>query len=89
VLAPGGIAVVQIACGYRPGWRGFGYRVLPNRLLAPLRRWVHDTPAAAEIHVIGEDRVGEIVRAAGRSILHSQPVDSAGRGLLGRLIWIG
>jgi SAM-dependent methyltransferase len=89
VLAPGGVAVFQIASGYARGWRGLGYRLLPNRLLNPLRRRVHASAAAAELHTLAEAEVAAIVAAAGRRILHAQDVDSAGAGFRGRLFCVG
>lgn len=89
VLTSDGVAVLQIASGYSDDWRGFGYRLLPNRLLAPLRRWVHDSAAAAEIHVLDEQRVVAIAEAAKRRLLRAQDIGSAGRGFRGRLLWIG
>lgn len=89
VLKPAGIAVVQIASGFSDDWRGLGYRLLPNRMLAPLRRWVHDSSAAAEIHVIDEAQVTAIATAANRHILHAVDTLSAGRGFRGRLMCIG
>ncbi len=89
ILKADGIAVIQIASGFSNGWHGLGYRLLPNRLLAPLRRWVHDSSAAAEIHVFDEKQVTEIAEAANRRILHVQDTGSAGRGFHGRLLFIG
>jgi len=89
VLAPGGVAVFQIASGYRRDWRGLGYRLLPNRLLGPLRRRVHASAAVAELHTLGEAEVAAIVAAADRCILHVQDVDSAGAGFRGRLFCVG
>lgn len=89
VLAPGGLAVFQIVGGYARGWRGLGYRLVPNRLLAPLRRRVHASRVAAELHVVDERDIAAIVTAAGRRILHAVDVDSAGAGLRGRLLFAG
>lgn len=89
VLAMDGIAVFQIATGFSRDWRGLGYRLLPNAILAPARRIVHSSAAAAEMHVLAEVDVANTVHAAGRRILHAQDVDSAGRGFCGRLLWVG
>jgi SAM-dependent methyltransferase len=89
VLDPAGLAVFQIAVGYTRDWRGLGYRLLPNRVLAPLRRRVHASPAAAELHVLGERDVSELAAACGRRILHGIDVGSAGAGFRGRLLFIG
>lgn len=89
VLAPGGLAVFQIASGYARDWRGLGYRLLPNRVLAPLRRRVHASRVAAELHVVAESDIAAIVAATGRRILHRVDVDSAGAGFRGRLLFAG
>jgi SAM-dependent methyltransferase len=89
VLAPGGMAVFQIASGYARGWRGLGYRLLPNRVLAPLRRRMHASRAAAELHVVSEAAIAAIITAAQRRILHAVDVDSAGAGFRGRLLFVG
>ena len=89
VLAPGGLAVFQFASGYARGWRGLGYRLLPNRLLAPLRRHVHASRVAAELHVVAESAIAAIVAAAGRRILQGVDVDCAGAGFRSRLLFVG
>jgi SAM-dependent methyltransferase len=89
VLAPGGMAVFQIASGYARDWRGLGYRLLPNRVLAPLRRRVHASRVAAELHVVAEADIAAITTAAQRRILHAVDVDSAGAGFRGRLLFVG
>lgn len=89
MLAPGGMAIFQIASDYARGWRGFGYRLLPNRLLNPLRRRVHASAAAAEMHRLAEAEVAAIAAAAGRHILQALDVDSAGAGFHGRMFCIG
>jgi SAM-dependent methyltransferase len=89
VLSPEGIAVFQIASGFSNDLAGWGYRVLPNRWLAPLRRRVHAIDAAAEMHVLDERDVDIIARHAGRGVLRSVDVDSAGRGFRGRLLFVG
>ena len=89
VLKPGGLAVFQIASGYASDWRGVGYRLLPNRILAPLRRRVHASRVAAEMHVVAESDIAAIVAAAQRRILHAVDVGSAGSGFLGRLLFAG
>lgn len=89
VLAPDGVAVFQFAGDYASGWPGWGYRMIPNRLLAPLRRGVHGSVAAAEMHVLAESEVVALADAASRRVLHAQDVDSAGRGFRGRLICLG
>jgi SAM-dependent methyltransferase len=89
VLAPGGVAVFQIASGYARDWRGLGYRLLPNRILAPLRRRVHASRVAAEMHVVAERDIAVIVAAAQRRILHAVDVTSAGTGFRGRLLFVG
>ena len=89
VLAPDGIAVFQIASGYSNDWRGWAYRLLPNRLLAPLRRRVHASTVAADLHPLPEREVEAIVTAAGRRIVQAFDIDSAGAGFRGRLIFVG
>jgi SAM-dependent methyltransferase len=89
VLAPGGMAVFQIASGYARDWRGLGYRLLPNRVLAPLRRRLHASRAAAELHVVAESDIAAIVAGAQRRILHAVNVDSAGAGFRGRFLFVG
>jgi SAM-dependent methyltransferase len=87
-LAPGGVAVFQIVSGYTRDWRGWGYRLLPNRLLAPLRRKVHASSAAADLHPLPEADVDTIVSAAGRRILQAFDINSAGAGFRARLLFV-
>jgi len=88
-LAPEGLAVFQIASGYSADWRGLAYRLLPNRLLAPLRRRVHDSRVAAELHVLGEADVLALAHARGKQVLHGWDLDSAGAGFRSRLLLVG
>jgi SAM-dependent methyltransferase len=89
VLSADGVAIFQIASGYSRDWRGWTYRMLPNAVLAPLRRYVHDIDVAAEMHTLSEDDVAEVAASAGRRILHALDVGSAGRGFRGRMLCIG
>ena len=89
VLAPDGLAVFQIASGYSDDWRGWVYRLLPNRLLAPLRRRVHASNAAADLHPLAEHDVATIVVTAGRKVLQAFDIDSAGAGFRSRLFFVG
>ena len=89
VLAPGGVAVFQIASGYSRDWRGLAYRFLPNRLLAPLRRHVHDSRVAAELHVLREADVLAAAHARGKRLLHAFDIGSAGAGFRARLLFVG
>jgi len=87
-LAPGGLAVLQIATGYSADWRGWAYRMLPNWLLAPLRRHVHASAVAADLHPLAEAEVATIVAAGGRQIVQAFDIDSAGAGFRSRLLFI-
>ena len=89
VLAPGGVAVFQIASGYSGDWRGLAYRFLPNRLLAPLRRRVHASRVAAELHVLREPEVVALAAAAGKRVLEAMDISGAGAGFRARLLFIG
>ncbi len=89
IIAPGGLAVFQIACGYSRDWRGLGYRLLPNRVLAPLRRRAHSSRAVAEMHVVDERCVVALAALAGKRVLSALDVSSAGAGFRGRLLFIG
>ena len=89
VLSPRGLATFQIASGYDSDLRGMAYRMVPNWLLAPLRRRVHAIDAAAEMHTLEESGVADIAKNAGRSVLLAVDVDSAGRGFRGRLLFVG
>lgn len=89
VLAPGGAAVFQIASGYSADWRGLAYRLLPNRLLAPLRRRAHDSRVAAELHVLREADVLALAHSRGKHLVHGWDIDSAGAGFRSRLLLIG
>lgn len=88
VLAPDGIAVFQVASDYSRDWRGLAYRLLPNRVLAPLRRAVHASAVAADIHPLPEADVHAIIAAARRNVLHACDVDSAGAGFRSRLFFV-
>jgi len=89
IVAPGGLAVFQIACGYSNDWRGLGYRLLPNRVLAPLRRHAHASRAVAEMHVVKESAVVDLIAGAGKRVLRALDIESAGPGFRGRLMFIG
>jgi SAM-dependent methyltransferase len=89
VLAPGGIAVFQIANGYSHDLRGLAYRVLPNRLLAPLRRRVHASRVAAELHVLNEAAVVAQISRGAKRVLQAFDIDSAGAGFRSRLLFVG
>ena len=89
VLAPDGIAVFQIANGYSRDWRGLAYRLLPNRVLAPLRRRVHASNVAADLHPVADADVDAIAAAAGRRILQAFDMDSAGAGFRSKLLFVG
>ena len=89
VLAPDGVAVFQIASGYSRDWRGLAYRLLPNRVLAPLRRRVHASNAAADVYPLAEADVHAIVAAANRHVLQIFDIDSAGAGFRSRLFFVG
>jgi cyclopropane fatty-acyl-phospholipid synthase-like methyltransferase len=89
ILSPRGFAVFQIASGYSNDLRGMAYRMIPNWLLAPLRRRVHAIDAAAEMHTLEESDVADIAKNAGRSVLLAVDVDSAGRGFRGRMLFVG
>ena len=86
VLAPGGLALFQVAAGYSRDWRGLIYRYLPNRLLAPLRRRLHSSRVAAELHVVSEADIAARVASAGRRIVAAADVSSAGAGFRGRML---
>ena len=89
VLAPGGMAVFQIAAGYSRDWRGWAYRLLPNRILAPLRQRVHSSRVAAELHVSDEADVVALATAAGKRALAAFDIAGAGAGFRGRLLFVG
>ena len=89
VLADDGIAVFQIASGYTNDWRGLAYRLLPNRLLAPLRRKVHASSAAADLHPLPEEDVRAVVTAARRQVLQACDIQAAGAGFRARLFFVG
>ncbi len=89
VLAGDGLAVFQIASGHTRDWRGWLYRLAPNRLLAPLRRRVHRSRVAAELHVLPEAIVAARIAARGRRILRALDTDAAGAGFRGRLLCVG
>jgi len=89
VLAPDGVAVFQIASGYSRDWRGLAYRLLPNRVLAPLRRRVHASSVVADLHRLAEADVVAIAAASGRRVLQALDVDSSGAGFRARLMFVG
>ena len=89
IVASGGLIVFQIASGYTNDWRGWGYRLLPNRVLAPLRRLTHASRAVAEMHVVEEGAVMARVTAAGKRVLRALDITSAGAGFKGRLLFVG
>ena len=87
-LAPGGLAVFQVACAHTHDWRGTVYRFVPNTLLNRLRRWRYASRAAFEMHVIGEDTVRDTIAAAGRRIVRIDDDDCAGAGFVGRRFFV-
>ena len=89
IVAPGGLVAFQIASGYSKDWRGLGYRLLPNRVLAPLRRHAHASRAVAEMHVVRESAVVDLIAGAGKRLLRALDIESAGPGFRGRLFFIG
>lgn len=89
IAAPGGLVAFQIASGYSDDWRGLGYRLLPNRVLAPLRRRAHASRAVAEMHVVTESAVVDVISAAGKRVLRAVDIESAGPGFRGRLLFVG
>jgi SAM-dependent methyltransferase len=88
VLAPGGVAVFQIASGYTRDWRGTAYRWLPNALLAPLRRLVHGSRAVADMHVVDEAAITALVAERGMQVRQALDVPAAGSGFLGRMLFV-
>lgn len=88
VLAPDGIAVFQIANGYSRDWRGLAYRLLPNRVLAPLRRRVHASKAAADLHPVADADIDAIAAVAGRRVLQAFDMNSAGAGFRSKLLFV-
>ena len=88
-LAPDGIAVFQIVSGYSRDWRGLVYRLLPNLVLAPLRRRVHASAVVADLHPLPEQDVHAIVAAASRQVLQAFDINSAGAGFKARLMFVG
>ena len=89
VLAPDGIAVFQIVSGYSRDWRGLAYRLLPNRVLAPLRRRLHASAVAADLYPLPEQDAHTIVAAASRQVLQAFDINSAGAGFRARLLFVG
>lgn len=88
VLAPGGLAVFQVAVAHTRDWRGWTHRLIPNRLLNPLRRRRYGNRAAFEMHVLAESDVCAIVSAAGKRIVHVEDYNVAGAGFLGRRFFV-
>lgn len=88
VLAPGGLAAFQVAVAHTRDWRGWTHRLIPNRLLNPLRRRRYGNRAAFEMHVLAESDVWAIVSAAGKRIVHVEDYNVAGAGFLGRRFFV-
>jgi SAM-dependent methyltransferase len=88
VLAPGGLAAFQVAVAHTPDWRGWMHRLIPNRLLNPLRRRRYGNRAAFEMHVLAESDVYSIVSAAGKRVVHVEDYNVAGAGFRGRRFFI-
>lgn len=87
-LAPGGLAVFQVACAYTRDRAGLLHRVLPNALLNPLRRLRYGSRAAFEMHVIAEVDVRAVVAQSGRRIVRSEDDACAGAGFVGRRFFV-
>jgi SAM-dependent methyltransferase len=89
VLAPGGVAVFQFASAHAHDWRGLVYRLLPNAVLAPLRRLVHGSRVAADMHVLDERRVTTLIAQHGRRVLQAVDTNAAGAGFCARMYFVG
>lgn len=87
-LAPGGLAVFQVACAHAQDWRGMVYRFVPNALLNRLRRWRYASRAAFEMHVVDEGAVRDAIAAAGRRIVRVDDDQCAGAGFIGRRFFV-
>lgn len=88
VLAPGGLAVFQLACGYEATWRGCMFRWVPNGLLNPLRRLLYMSSAVFEMYVVPESTVVEAIRAGSGILLHAENYTSAGAGFVSRRFFV-
>jgi SAM-dependent methyltransferase len=84
ILAPGGLAVFQVACGHARDLRGAIHRFVPNALLNPLRRWRDDSRAAFEMHVVAESAIRNLVARHGLRVVRVDDDACAGAGFVSR-----
>ncbi|HEX6833769.1 MAG TPA: class I SAM-dependent methyltransferase [Rudaea sp.] len=88
VLAAGGLAVFQVAVAHTRDLRGWTHRLIPNRMLNPLRRRRYRSRAAFEMYVLPEADVQAVVAAAGKRVVHVEELDVAGAGFRGRRFYV-
>jgi len=88
ILAPGGLAVFQLACDYDPTWRGRVFRWVPNNLLNPIRRLLYRSKAVFEMYILSELDVLKITEAGQGSVLHKEDHSGAGAGFVSRRFFI-
>ncbi len=86
VLAPGGMAIFQVATGHTRDVRGWVHEHVPNAWLNPLRRWRYGNRVAFEMHTIAEADVR--AAAAGRQIARVDTDACAGAGFVGRRFYV-
>lgn len=58
-----GLAVFQISSENDWNIRGLIFRIFPNRLLNPIRRWMYQYPAVIELHSIPLKQVNKLVES--------------------------
>lgn len=88
VLAPGGLAVFQCAVSHTRDWRGWAHRLVPNRLLNPLRRRRYRNRAAFEMHVLSESDIRAVAAASGKSVVFVDDYNAAGSGFRARRFFV-
>src|SRR5438445_1731383 len=87
-LAPGGLAVFQVACAHTRDWHGMVHRLVPNALFNRVRRWRYASRAAFEMHVIDEGAVRSVIAAEGRRVVRVDDDGCAGAGFVGRRFFV-
>lgn len=88
VLAPGGLAVFQVAVAHTRDLRGWTHRLIPNRLLNPLRRRRYRSRAAFEMYVLAEGEVRAIVAESGKRVVGAEDFAVTGAGFRGRRFFV-
>lgn len=83
VLSPDGVAVFQTPSHERITLKGIAHRLLGNRLLNFVRRFLYGPDSVFEIHTFHQNKVEALISKEGGIILHRDRLDSTGPAYVG------